>query len=716
MVSEGQSTDIDSDMDDVRSMPGDSINNASMTEALVESRQTHCASAPPTVTAPPEDSGELPMDLPPLPPLPSLPSTFSASESVQSIFARNTDTATSFVSGDGLNVAGAWLITESLAPRSHPIGWPLHPPSASITASPPTTASPVHESFTQTINPALLEQSLQSDYNQAIGPVPENTGYDLDPFADDFSGNQTSIPMPPTSAQTFDPTSIDQATYQLNYVYNQNSAPGPHDSAQTITSMSQPFDQTMSPIAQDFGQAMSSMPQSFGQTIIPTPQTFGEATNLMPQPFDQAMSAIPQTIAQPMNPISQTFGGGAYQFPGVYGPTSTPVLQDFGQSLSSMPSSPLIDIHRISNPVPLGFSGHIVSPTPQHVGQTTSHLPYQGFRNRRSDDITTISDSEVTPGTPPTIIRRKRKRSDNMAILSDNEMDSDTPSHFEAIRRKRRLSYSLTNRSLRASTRPRVPSYLIKESEKYPGQQRAIDWTKTEAREKFQDFYRKILAQWGVKSGHEGTCVLMSEMYRALEPLELMSKFTWDNCAVPDSPCAFYSYDDYGTTVARAKAWFSEPRTGLDHDDLVGSNDCAPKGASHTCDHGQCIIHVTWEKAGINVGREKCREEARRLRSKNVEDVPEHCTNPKHDPPCLMQHIALTTFEVYCIQFAVLRQAKGLTAIPPEPRPKVIDERLAETKWTANLWRTYWVNYSDGGKRDAPTTGNFRQMENRAFG
>lgn len=44
------------------------------------------------------------------------------------------------------------------------------------------------------------------------------------------------------------------------------------------------------------------------------------------------------------------------------------------------------------------------------------------------------------------------------------------------------------------------------------------------------------------------------------------------------------------------------------------------------------------------------------------------------------------------------------------------DERLAEMIRTGDLWRIYWVNYSDGGKRDNPTMAKLRQMQDPAFG
>ena len=201
-----------------------------------------------------------------------------------------------------------------------------------------------------------------------------------------------------------------------------------------------------------------------------------------------------------MSSIFQTFGQAFYQFSDVYDPISASVLQDFGQSLSSMPSSPLIDIHRISSPVPLGFSGHIVSPIPQHIGQITSHLPYQGFRiwnplpenyvemislfnfdnsavnrtanpipqNRRSnvnkiisnisslttieykrrfDNIITIFDSEIILNIFTFIIIRRKRRSDNIIIILDNELNFDIFLNSKIIKRKRKLFYNVTNRS-----------------------------------------------------------------------------------------------------------------------------------------------------------------------------------------------------------------------------------------------------------------------------
>ena len=145
----------------------------------------------------------------------------------------------------------------------------------------------------------------------------------------------------------------------------------------------------------------------------------------------------------------------------------------------------------------------------------------------------------------------------------------------------------------------------------------------------------------------------------------------------------------------------------------------------------------------------------------------------------------MSTLETCYIQFSVFRQAKGLPALPPVPRPRryiyptfetslpshafpalhvdaaelvpdgahglkpgkpdlcckfcveikaygsivglwshlinkhgAIDkeERLSEIRRTALLWRTYWNEYSDGGKYGNPTQSKLDQTEKEGFG
>lgn len=88
---------------------------------------------------------------------------------------------------------------------------------------------------------------------------------------------------------------------------------------------------------------------------------------------------------------------------------------------------------------------------------------------------------------------------------------------------------------------------------------------------------------------------------------------------------------------------------------------------SHLCHHDLCIIHLTYESAEENNSRKSCYENARFIRGEGF-DIPPYCD--KHQPPCLMQHASLTTFESFLIQFSVLRQARDLPAAPPPLQPR----------------------------------------------
>ena len=43
------------------------------------------------------------------------------------------------------------------------------------------------------------------------------------------------------------------------------------------------------------------------------------------------------------------------------------------------------------------------------------------------------------------------------------------------------------------------------------------------------------------------------------------------------------------------------------------------------------------------------------------------------------------------------------------------EERLREIRRTGTLWREYWKNYSDGGKRGLATVGRLEQLEEEGF-
>ncbi|KAL8762038.1 MAG: hypothetical protein Q9184_001885 [Pyrenodesmia sp. 2 TL-2023] len=92
-------------------------------------------------------------------------------------------------------------------------------------------------------------------------------------------------------------------------------------------------------------------------------------------------------------------------------------------------------------------------------------------------------------------------------------------------------------------------------------------------------------------------------------------------------------------------------------DNFLGCGPYQPMDASHLCHQDHCIVHVTYEAADINQDRKLCAERARNARKEGA-DIPRSCS--RHSPPCLLQHAALTTCEVYLIQFDILRRATGL--------------------------------------------------------
>ena len=307
--------------------------------------------------------------------------------------------------------------------------------------------------------------------------------------------------------------------------------------------------------------------------------------------------------------------------------TQAPSPPGIGITQSPVPdgANQVAELPRTTHPLSAYYTSQAPSPPGLGITQSPAFAAAQITPNEPNDS--TVQDPDV---------------------VFTSEMIPEKPSESivapvdAAVCRKRKLSHSKASRALQAASRPSLPSYPIKESKKHPGQMRAIDWLKPECEEKFKTFYEDLLAKWGVKNGHTGTCVLVPEAYRALEPLDIMEKITRGERkhASPGDSRAFFLMADHGTTVARAQAWFKRPRSirgGAQLDVFLGSGDWAPMDGSHTCHHDHCLIHVTYEPADVNLSRQKCCIEARRLRDQNAADVPEHCSDPKHDPPCLMQ-------------------------------------------------------------------------------
>ena len=210
--------------------------------------------------------------------------------------------------------------------------------------------------------------------------------------------------------------------------------------------------------------------------------------------------------------------------------------------------------------------------------------------------------------------------------------------------RKRKWSIGGYDRILFSRTAPPMPHYDIKMSSKIPDQPKGLEWRSAAAKKFFEDHHNHRLAEWGVKPTHKGTCVLVPEDWKNLDPMNLLDLFDLDNCPTAQTTRLRYQYGDHCTSYARALAWFSQwPRSGLELDNLMGSCHYQPMDASHTCHHSTCINHVTYEATHINHSRKTCCEMAKKLRREKRE-ISEHCD--KHDPPCLLQ-VSNTLFQTH---------------------------------------------------------------------
>jgi hypothetical protein len=80
-------------------------------------------------------------------------------------------------------------------------------------------------------------------------------------------------------------------------------------------------------------------------------------------------------------------------------------------------------------------------------------------------------------------------------------------------------------------------------------------------------------------------------------------------------------------------------------------------------------VQLVFESVKENEERKECHMRAKFLPQEGL-PVPHHCTKHKHKRPCLMQHAALTTLEVFLIQFFVLLRAKGRAPLVVPSRPR----------------------------------------------
>ncbi|OAP60169.1 hypothetical protein AYL99_05171 [Fonsecaea erecta] len=221
-------------------------------------------------------------------------------------------------------------------------------------------------------------------------------------------------------------------------------------------------------------------------------------------------------------------------------------------------------------------------------------------------------------------------------------------------------------------------------------QVRGFSWLTSDACRAFLNQQKRRLDSWGVSKEHAGTCVLVPEAWANADPRDLSASLDQDLFPRWETmeQRLHFSLNDVTTAWARAAVWFNDwPRTGTDLDAFNAGRESAipPMHASHLCHHGFCINpnHLVWERASTNLSRNWCMTAARVLREFG-HPVPERCRRHEN-PPCMMQHAALTTTEAFCLQFHVLGVAAGDDGLARWCLPRPSDHPRSYTTFEGRL-------------------------------
>ena len=388
----------------------------------------------------------------------------------------------------------------------------------------------------------------------------------------------------------------------------------------------------------------------------PAPLLYPTTTQVTPVPTSLVSMGCPQIRSVPKTPVSAT-PTPPHQVSTapatISSSLSFPQMRNIEFSWSS--ESPKQDNSALSTPSPAN-RGLIRSPTtPESISNSPDIVPsndpaqlanleaFEHLHSEESEDMNSQSDaagSRTPSDTDRTCRFEQEIESDEASRYSlELSLEGDTsglgtPTDSSNRTCRKRKRSDATGRTIAARVRAEVPTYLVKRSKKIPGQQRGLGWLSASGKEHFDSTHASLLAQWGVKAGHLGTCVLIPEDWKALDSAEIMAIFHDRKLPPPGSGRAWYSYSDHATSLGRAAAWYGKPRKGADLDEFLGCGPYKPKDGSHLCHHEHCIIHLTYESADINMDRSNCCLEARFLRQDGRE-IPKDCT--KHSPPCLMQ-------------------------------------------------------------------------------
>lgn len=215
------------------------------------------------------------------------------------------------------------------------------------------------------------------------------------------------------------------------------------------------------------------------------------------------------------------------------------------------------------------------------------------------------------------------------------EFEADQETSQKAINRNGKRPQLGYDRLANARRRQSIPDYEVKQSKKTTGRQKRLAWLERQGKAKFEAHFASILVPWGVKDMHKGTCVLLPEDWKSLDPILLSNLFTPERCPLAGSGRFSYRYPDHVKGFARAVARYQTwPRRADDVGQFLGSAAYKDKDTSHTCHQEFCLIHITYEGADINHDRKLCCERDKFLRAEG-RPIPENCT--RHNPPCSIQ-------------------------------------------------------------------------------
>jgi hypothetical protein len=83
---------------------------------------------------------------------------------------------------------------------------------------------------------------------------------------------------------------------------------------------------------------------------------------------------------------------------------------------------------------------------------------------------------------------------------------------------------------VRPSSIPMLPSYAVKKSRKTPGQLQGIFWMTVSGRVNFERKQTTKLAAWGVRPEHQDTCILIPDIWNAVDPRDIVMDFEYKSC------------------------------------------------------------------------------------------------------------------------------------------------------------------------------------------